>query len=247
MWHPAAAIPATLGRLDRVAALVPGGWRPLYGQFRDAVLAIADRQGELPLSMVHGDAWPGNAVQSGPGQVTLIDWESGGAGLPVLDLGHCLIESLLDVPHRGVLPPGVLPMDAVLPGAGPAGAEPRDAEPGGAEPAGDAWPGAWPAAGGAGAAGGGEAAWLVRPDEERIAAVASGYSSRRLLTSAEHGVLLPAIRFGAAYVGAIHLEQALLEGVRGEAMDARWARLRNRMEASEAVARLASPYLPGRP
>jgi hypothetical protein len=168
--------------------------------------------------------------------VTLIDWETGGAGLPVLDLGHCLTESLLDVPRRGVLPPGLRPPDAV----------PPEAVPPDAEPAGGAGAGAG-LAGGAGAVGGGEAAWLVQPDEERIAAVASGYSSRRLLTSAEHEVLLPAIRFAAAYAGAIHLEQALLEGVRGKSMDARWARLRNRMEVSRAVARLASLHLRGGP
>jgi Ser/Thr protein kinase RdoA (MazF antagonist) len=187
-WHPAAAIPAALDRLDRVASLVPDDWRPLHGQFRAAVLAVAQRLGDLPLGVVHGDAWPGNAVQSGPGGVTLIGWETGGAGLPVLDLGHCLIESLLDVPQRG-----------------------------------------------------------VRPDEDRIAAVASGYSAQRLLTRAERDVLLPAIRFATACAGAIHLEQALLEGVLGASMDARWARLRNRIEVSEAVARLASPHLPGEP
>ena len=231
-WHPAAAVPATLHRLDRVAALVPDDWRSLHGQFRDAVLAIQQRLEELPLGTVHGDAWPGNAVQAGPFGVSLIGWETGGAGLPVLDLGHCLIECLLDVPQRGVLPSGVLPPDAVPPGAGAAGV-------GGAGAAGSA--------GDAASAGAGEAAWLVQPDQGRIAAVASGYSSWRTLWPAERDVLLPAIRFAAAYIGAIHLEQALLDGVRSESMDARWARLRNRIEVSEAVARLASPHLAAGP
>ena len=242
-WHPAAAIPAALDRLDRVASLVPGDWRPLHGQFRDAVLAIQQRLGELPLGAVHGDAWPGNAVQAGPGGVTLIDWETGGAGLPVLDLGHCLIESLLDVPQRGVLPPSVLPPDAAPPSAGAAGGA------GAAEAAGSSerGSGAAGAVNGTGAAGAGEAQWLVQPDEDRIAAVASGYSSWRTLWPAERDLLLPAVRFAAACIGAIHLEQALLDGVRGESMDARWARLRNRIEVSEAVARLALPHLAGGP
>jgi hypothetical protein len=56
--------------------------------------------------------------------------------------------------------------------------------------------------------------------------------------------LLPeAVRFGACYVGAIHLYQALAEGVSGTSMDARLERLRNRVEVSEAVARLAAPHL----
>jgi Ser/Thr protein kinase RdoA (MazF antagonist) len=87
--------------------------------------------------------------------------------------------------------------------------------------------------------------WLVRPDPDRIAAVASGYTAQRVLTSAERDLLLPAIRFAAAYLGAIHFEQALLDGVRGPSMDARLARLRNRLDVSAAVARLAAPWLAG--
>ena len=47
------------------------------------------------------------------------------------------------------------------------------------------------------------------------------------------------IRFPAAYVGAIHFEQALLAGVRGRSMDVRLERLRNQLTASDAVAELA--------
>ena len=153
--------------------------------------------------MVHGDAWPGNAVQSGPDTVTLIDWETGGLGLPVLDLGTCLIESLLDAQPSG---------------SGPAGSGP---------------------------AVGGPAAWLVEPDEDRIAAVAQGYASQRVVGAAERALLPAAVRFGACYVGAIHLHQALAEGVRGASMEARLERLRNRVSVSEAVARLAAPHLAG--
>jgi len=99
--------------------------------------------------MVHGDAWPGNAAQSGPDTVTLIDWETGGLGLPVLDLGHGLSESLL-----GTDPP--------VPGPG---------------------------------------AWLVEPDEGRIAAVARGHAEHRLLGEAERALLPEAVRFGATLAG----------------------------------------------
>jgi Ser/Thr protein kinase RdoA (MazF antagonist) len=194
-WYPEVAIPATLARLDAVEGLVPEELRGLYDQLRQTALTVQARLSSLPRGMVHGDAWPGNAVQSGPDTVTLIDWETGGLGLPVLDLGTCLIESLLD-----------------------------------AQPSGS-----------------GSTAWLVEPDQDRIAAVAQGYASQRVAGPAERAVLPAAVRFGACYGGAIHLHQALAEGVRGAAMEARLERLRNRVSVSEAVARLAVRHLVGDP
>jgi thiamine kinase-like enzyme len=202
LWYPEAAIPATLARLDAVEALVPGELRDLYAQLRQTALTVQAGLSSLPRGMVHGDAWPGNAVQSGPDTVTLIDWETGGLGLPVLDLGTCLVESLLDAQPSG---------------AGPA--VPRS----------------------------GPSAWLVEPDEDRIAAVALGYASQRVVDAAERALLPAAVRFGACYVGAVHLHQALAEGLRGAAMEARLERLRNRVSVSEAVARLAVPHLAGGP
>jgi Ser/Thr protein kinase RdoA (MazF antagonist) len=192
-WHPEAAIPATLARLGAVEALVPEELRDLHAQLRQTALTVQAGLSSLPRGMVHGDAWPGNAVQTGPDTVTLIDWETGGLGRPVLDLGSCLIESLLD-----------------------------------AQPSGP-----------------GPAAWLVEPHEDRIAAVARGYASQRVVGAAERALLPAAIRFGACYVGAIQLHQALVEGVRGASMEARLERLRNRVSVSEAVARLAAPHLAG--
>jgi len=140
---------------------------------------------------VQGDAWPGNAVVTPDGRAALIDWENGGLGLPVVDLGNCLLESHLD--------PGL-----------PAG-----------QPA----------------------AWLIQPDPRRIAAVLDGYTRWRQLDDSERKILPDGIRFATAYIGAIHFERALIDGVRGATMDARLARLRNRIAVSQAVADLAAQYL----
>jgi Ser/Thr protein kinase RdoA (MazF antagonist) len=96
-WHPAAAVPAALARLDAVAPMLPGEWRPLESQFRSTLLAVRDVFGRLPVAVVHGDAWPGNVVLTPSGEAVLIGWENGGLGLPVVDLGHCLPECHLDV------------------------------------------------------------------------------------------------------------------------------------------------------
>jgi Ser/Thr protein kinase RdoA (MazF antagonist) len=214
-WYPEAAIPATQ---------VPDDWLGMFEQFRQAILAVQARLDALPRGLVHGDAWPANAVQTRPDAVTLIDWETGGLGLPILDLGQCLLECLLDVAQAGA-------------GAGAGAGGPAGSGPGGAPAAAEAaevWePEAWD-----------PAVWRVQPDESRIAAVAGGYTAWRVLTPDERALLLPAIRFGAAYVGAIHFEQALAGGVRGPAMDARLDRLRNRLAVSETVARLAARHLP---
>jgi Ser/Thr protein kinase RdoA (MazF antagonist) len=214
-WHPGGAIPATLRRLDSVEALLPAQWRPLFESFRQTVDAVRQQAGILPRAVVHGDAWPGNAIMAGGGgaggaggvgaggvggsavgldggggaEVILIDWEASGAGLPLLDLGHCLLECHLnpDQPQ----------------------------------------------------------AWRIQPDDQRIAAVAEGYSRRRILAPAELELLLDGIRFGVAFIGAIHFEQALLGGAHGAAMDIRMDRLRNRLAVSEAVAERASPHLAG--
>jgi Ser/Thr protein kinase RdoA (MazF antagonist) len=190
-WHPAAAIPAALARLDAVAPWLPGEWRPLHEQFRATLLTVQAAAPGLPSAVVHGDAWPRNAVAMPEGQAALIDWDTGGLGLPIVDLGHCLMECHLD--------PGL-----------PAG-----------QPA----------------------AWHVRPEPGRVAAVLDGYTRWRTLQHTEREILPEGIRFATACIGAIHFERALIDGVRGPTMDARLARLRNRIAVSQAVADLAAQHL----
>ena len=188
-WYPGAAIEAALRRLAAVESLLPADWRPMHTEFRGALLAL--RQADLPMSVVHGDAWAENVIRTGPTQVTLIDWENAGPGLAVTDLGHSLLECHLD--------PG-LPADQ-------------------------------------------PAAWHIQPDPDRIAGLLTGYVRLRRLNSAERELLLPGIRFAAAFIGALHFEQALIDGVHGAGMDARLACLRNRLEVSQAVAELALRHL----
>jgi Ser/Thr protein kinase RdoA (MazF antagonist) len=187
LWHPETAIPAALGRVEAVQSLVPADQRPLLEQLRAVLLEVQRRASLLPTAVVHGDPWPGNATRTARDEVTLIDWENAGLGVPLLDLGYCLLECHLD---------------AGLPGENPS-------------------------------------ARHIRPDEDRIAAVAAGYSQCRRLQPAERDLLPDGMRFAAAFAGATHFEQALIVGVRGAPMDARLERLRNRLTVSDAVAELA--------
>src|SRR4029077_4614405 len=174
-------------RLEAVESLTPADWRPLLDQFRAVLLAVRGRAPALPASVVHVDPCPGNAIHTAQDQVILIGWENAGLGLPLLDLGFCLLECHLDVGLTGNRP----------------------------------------------------SAPPLRPDENRIAAIAAGYTRWRRLQPAEKDLLLEGIRFPAAYVGAIHFEQALRGGGRGGRMDWRRERLRTRLAMSGAVAELA--------
>jgi Ser/Thr protein kinase RdoA (MazF antagonist) len=194
-WHPAAAVATTLARLTAVAELVPADWQPMHAAFLRTARSVQRGADLLPETLVHGDAWPGHAVQTAADEVMLIDWETAGLGLPVLDLGHCLAECHLD-----------------------SGLPPDRPE-----------------------------AWLVHPDEQRIAAVAAGYSAVRILSAAERELLPDAVRFGAAFAGAIHFQAALTGGASGPSMDARLDRLRNRLAVSDTVAELALRHLPAVP
>lgn len=191
--HPAVAVPASLARLDRATAALPERWLPIHGQCRAVLDQVADATGAMPETIVHGDVWARNVVQSSPSGVTLVDWETGGLGLAVLDLGHALAECHLD---------------AALP----------DDQPD---------------------------RWLIVPSRDRIGALAQGYARVRALSPAELDLLPAAMAFAAAVVGSVHLELAVAGGVTGPVMDARLARLQNRLAVASEVAAIARATFTG--
>jgi Ser/Thr protein kinase RdoA (MazF antagonist) len=170
-WHAGAAIPATRRLLDAARPLLSPGLYGLHEAFAEVTDAIAVGASLLPEAITHADAWPRNCLQTAPGQVTLIDWDTGGLGPAILDLGRALLECHLD---------------STVP----------DGDPG---------------------------AWHVQPDQQRIIALCQGYRSQRVPGPAELALLADAIGFGIAFIGAIHLHQALNLGVTGAGMDARLA------------------------
>jgi Ser/Thr protein kinase RdoA (MazF antagonist) len=97
--HPAAAVPASLARLDRATSALPAAWRPMHAQARAVLDEVAAAAGTVPETIVHGDVWARNVVQSSTSAVTLVGWQAGGLGLAVLDLGNALIEC-----HRDAAP-----------------------------------------------------------------------------------------------------------------------------------------------
>jgi Ser/Thr protein kinase RdoA (MazF antagonist) len=90
-WHieqAAASTRSLLGRLDPAAA---GGYASVIEQLRSAVRG-ADQLTTLGDTLIHGDAWSANCLKEGERGLALIDWDTGGKGTALVDLGRSLLE-----------------------------------------------------------------------------------------------------------------------------------------------------------
>jgi Ser/Thr protein kinase RdoA (MazF antagonist) len=195
-WHPQHAIPSGLARLRATAGDVPSEWQPWHAAFEQTMEQM--QQAGLPMHLIHGDAWSANAVidpeeraSLTAAEAILIDWDQGGQGPAMADLGRLLLECHLSTE---------LPIEDAL-------------------------------------------AWHIAPDPRRIEAVVEGYAQHRIPSPAELDALLLATRFGVAFIGALHLDQALHAASTDPAwvagMERRFARLQNRYNVSEEIVALA--------
>jgi Ser/Thr protein kinase RdoA (MazF antagonist) len=116
-WHVERAVPAALAQFALVAANLPPRWRPLAASFSETLETIAARR-DLPQSIIHGDGWAGNAVQTASGATVLIDWEMAGRGLAILDLGRSLLYNHYDLAPTFSVPiqPSVWRINALVAG-----------------------------------------------------------------------------------------------------------------------------------
>lgn len=62
-------------------------------------LGILQQATLLPITLLHGDCWPHNAVISRHEEITLIDWDCAGLGPAVLDVGYLLLTCHLGKPQ----------------------------------------------------------------------------------------------------------------------------------------------------
>lgn len=83
-------------------------------------------------------------------------------------------------------------------------------------------------------------AWHIQPDAHRIAAVVDGYARRRRPATLELDLFPDALRFGIAFIEALHFPQALEDKARSpewvRSIQHRLARLQNRWEVNSEIA-----------
>ena len=94
-WYPEHALLTGLAYLASMEPQLSEEWLPFLAAFRQTFQRIGARS-ELPMVIIHADGWAANAVQTKANQVVLIDWDGGGLGLAILDLGRLLLECHLD-------------------------------------------------------------------------------------------------------------------------------------------------------
>ena len=116
-WYPENIIHSALGQLAWADGHVPTAWRPLHHAMR-TTLETAQGWTHLPRTIIHGDAWAGNGVQTAPNEVVLIDWDPSGIGWPILDLARLLIQSSVNLtsPMDNVLVPDRERINAIIDG-----------------------------------------------------------------------------------------------------------------------------------
>jgi DNA-binding transcriptional MerR regulator/Ser/Thr protein kinase RdoA (MazF antagonist) len=96
-FYPEHALREALHYLAMVGDHIPTPWHGLLSAFHTTLHTI--QQTPLPRTLIHGDPWIDKAVIMGDGQVTLMEWHSGGLGVAVLDLGRLLYACHLN-PHE---------------------------------------------------------------------------------------------------------------------------------------------------
>jgi Ser/Thr protein kinase RdoA (MazF antagonist) len=76
-------------QLATIAHIIPKQFIAQYELLETAIISI-NHCTDLPVTLIHNDCHPGNALLTGTKHVTMLDWEGTGMGPAVLDIGFLL-------------------------------------------------------------------------------------------------------------------------------------------------------------
>ncbi len=79
-------------------ATLPRELSTLY-EASQTTIATLQHATSLPITLLHGDCWPHNAVLTPDKQATMIDWDCAGLGPAILDIGYLLLMCHLGKPQ----------------------------------------------------------------------------------------------------------------------------------------------------
>ena len=95
---------AASNAIDNLMRALPHVPEALHQFCEDAIAALqhvqqAQQARLLPEVIIHGDCWPGNAVRTCDGGISLVDWDGAGIGPAILDIGYLLLTCHLGKPQ----------------------------------------------------------------------------------------------------------------------------------------------------
>lgn len=117
---PAGMLPATdmttaRGWLRAIVSLPTPELAETYKQLVSAIQRIEPGE-DLPRTLIHNDAHPGNAIDTAEGAPIFIDWSGAGLGPPMVDLGFLLISSEVAISWATPIPPAAGRVEAIVDG-----------------------------------------------------------------------------------------------------------------------------------
>lgn len=115
--HPAEALPACFKALDSVEEpMVPSELQPLYTALRTTLANVQKNAPTWPVTLIHGDCWPGNAIRTTQDGMILVDWDGSGFGPAIIDLGSLLLTAHYNQPLDQSIEPATACIAAILEG-----------------------------------------------------------------------------------------------------------------------------------
>lgn len=116
---PSGELAFALRQLEAIAPRLPRRYVTQYEWLQQAIVSL-DRGAHLPMTLIHTDCHPANALMTAPGHITLLDWEEAGIGPAVQDVAFLLLncdgKAPWDVLSSEVFHPNAALLQAVIEG-----------------------------------------------------------------------------------------------------------------------------------
>lgn len=117
-WQqPQQAVPDCLQQLNIVHDHIPAELQTFYESVYTTLERFQRATASFPQILIHGDYWPGNAIQrTTDGDIVLIDWDGAGFGPALLDIGNLLLTSHFGQPSYPKIEPDPSLIAAIVTG-----------------------------------------------------------------------------------------------------------------------------------
>ena len=115
-WYPRLLTLSGFQHPNEIAHQLSSELQYLYREVYQTQANICRIANQLPLKIIHGDCWYGNTLLTAPDHVVFIDWDMGGLGPALLDLGELLLTAHYDAANLLTVEPNQALIYAIMEG-----------------------------------------------------------------------------------------------------------------------------------